>query len=162
LEKFIMLRFASISVCFLLALATACTHTPPEQALPAPSARQTEPLMFSLQPDWRLTRLDGQNVSVGASGAVYLSFTEDNRVTGYGGCNRILGAYLREGRRITFSRMASTRRACLTGMKTEDLFFKTLEAVQSWDMTGNDTILRFYDADKRLRLEFQISEDRDQ
>jgi putative lipoprotein len=158
-EKFIMFRFAPASVCFLFVLA-ACSQTPPppkEQELPAPAAQQLESSMFSLQPDWRLTHLGGQKVSAGAHGAAWLRFTEDNRVTGYGSCNRIVGTYLREGRQIAFSRLASTRRACLTSPEIENNFFKALETARSWELTENGIVLRFYDADARLLLEMEAT-----
>ena len=155
-----MFRFAStataISACFLLVLATACqTPSSTEQKLPAPVAQQVETPVFSLQSDWRLTSLGGQKVSAGADGAAYLRFAEDNRVTGYGSCNRIIGTYLREGQQTTFSKMAATRRLCLASMEIEDSFFKALEATRNWDITENGTVLRFYDADKHLLLEME-------
>jgi heat shock protein HslJ len=144
--------FRSAFACCLLVLATACTSLP-----------ERKPPAFPQQIDWRLARLEGQNVPAGVDGPARLRFDTD-RIVGYGGCNRIFGEYHQEGKRLTFSRMAVSRRACLAGMEYEDAFLKALEATQSWSLTKSGEgigTLRFYDADGRLRLEMEAMEARD-
>lgn len=144
--------FRSALTCCLLVLATACASLP-----------EREPPAFPQRVDWRLVRLEGQKVPVGVDGPARLRFDAD-RVVGYGGCNRIFGEYHQEGKRLTLSKLAASRRACLAGMEYEDAFLKALEATQSWSLRNRGQgvgTLRFYDADGRLRLEMEAMETRD-
>ncbi len=57
---------------------------------------------------------------------------ENNRVQGFGGCNLMMGTYtLSEGKRIRFSKMASTMMAC-PNLEEEHTFFKILEQVDNY------------------------------
>lgn len=45
-------------------------------------------------------------------GEVSLEFTDDGRVAGSDGCNRVMGGWEADGNKITFSQMATTMMAC--------------------------------------------------
>lgn len=65
---------------------------------------------------WKLKTLDGEKVEMVENQSKEISFTlknEENRVTGFSGCNTFSGVYsLLEKNEISFSQMASTMRAC--------------------------------------------------
>lgn len=62
-----------------------------------------------------------------------LDIAADGRVTGSGGCNRIVGQARIEGAAIAFSQMASTRMACpLAVMDQEAKFLAALGQVSRW------------------------------
>lgn len=64
------------------------------------------------------------------------------RVEGYGGCNRIVGEYRLKGDGIQFSRLASTRRACISAMgQVEEVFLQALEKARSWMRREGDLFL---------------------
>ena len=65
--------------------------------------------------DWQLVSLGpvGAETAVVAGTIVTLKFAEDGRANGSTGCNSYGGSYEVRGDNITFSRIASTRRACL-------------------------------------------------
>ena len=65
---------------------------------------------------WKLKKLEGKVVTMkdNQEGEVYFILkTDENRVTGFAGCNVLSGEYaLEEGNRIRFKNMAVTMRAC--------------------------------------------------
>ncbi|MFN8632875.1 MAG: META domain-containing protein [Chloroflexota bacterium] len=72
-------------------------------------------------------------------------FTEDGSVAGGSGCNTYRGSYLIDGSTITFSQMATTRRACVQPgvMEQEQAFLAALTAVRRFSATGE--MLRLLD-----------------
>ena len=66
---------------------------------------------------------------------------KNNRVHGSGGCNTFNGSYeLKEGNRISFSKIASTLMAC-ENMEAEQEFFKVLETADKFNLVGNTLTL---------------------
>jgi heat shock protein HslJ len=92
------------------------------------SRYSTEPLENTY---WKLTRL-GDSPVVPASTQQEPHFVlhpQSRRVSGSGGCNRLLGGYELKGDQLIFGKMASTMMACAEGMETEKAFLKALEQV---------------------------------
>lgn len=106
--------------------------------------------------DWRLTRLGDQSVSTSNPAAVPdLTFrSEDDRVSGTGGCNQFSGSYDLDGETITLGRIASTLMACEEGMEIESAFFAALERVRTWNVDGGT--LELYDAGGEILMRFTI------
>jgi heat shock protein HslJ len=65
-------------------------------------------------------------------------------VTGSGGCNRLTGSYDLNGDHVSFSKVASTRMACLGGMETAEAFLEALGIVSRWMIVGQQ--LELFDA----------------
>lgn len=88
---------------------------------------------------WKLVRLG--DVSVKAADGqreAYLVFdTEEPRVAGSGGCNRVNGGFETDGAKLKFGRMAATRMACPEGMEQEQQFLAALEGVASHRIAGS-------------------------
>jgi copper homeostasis protein (lipoprotein) len=95
---------------------------------------------------WLLTSLGGQPVVVTDPQRQPSLVLDEaaNRLTGSGGCNRIMGGYQLDGDQIRFLQVASTRMACPDGLDTEVAFTKALAQVVSWRILGRR--LEFYDA----------------
>lgn len=92
---------------------------------------------------WKLVELNGQPVRTeeGNREAFLILKEEDNRAHGNGGCNTFNGSYeMKEGNRITFSKMASTLMACVD-METEQQFMQVLETVDNYNLTETTLIL---------------------
>ncbi|MFZ0257519.1 MAG: META domain-containing protein [Gammaproteobacteria bacterium] len=66
---------------------------------------------------------------------------ESQRVSGSGGCNRFMGKYTLDGNNLTFSKLATTKRACPAGMDTEQALHAVLGQVRSWRVTGQHLAL---------------------
>lgn len=96
--------------------------------------------------DWRLISLGpaGAETNVVAGTTVTLKFGEDDRASGSTGCNSYGGTYQVRGDNISFSRLVSTRRACLdqNANEQEQRFLSTLGAANRFRLTrGRLTIL---------------------
>ncbi|MEZ4888616.1 MAG: META domain-containing protein [Chitinophagales bacterium] len=93
---------------------------------------------------WRLVELGGQAIKGNKNNpkeAHMVLVSEDNSVSGSGGCNSFSGVYeVKNGNRITFSKMISTKMAC-KNMKEESNFFKVLEIIDNYTITGNTLVL---------------------
>jgi heat shock protein HslJ len=79
--------------------------------------------------------------------------SQDRRVSGSSGCNRLMGGYALEGETLAFSRLASTRMACAEGMDTEQKFLAALEQVKTWKIVGEH--LELFDTGGRLLVRFE-------
>lgn len=103
----------------------------------------------SLSTDQRaLTGFDWQLVSLGPVGAetglvagttVTMKLGEDERVSGSTGCNSYGGTYQVRGDNISFSRIVSTRRACLdqNANEQEHRFLSVLETANRFRLSSN-------------------------
>jgi copper homeostasis protein (lipoprotein) len=116
-------------------------------------ARMTISELFDTR--WELTRLDDEPIALAENQrAPYLVlYSENHRVSGFGGCNRLNGSFEMEGPSITFSRMASTKMACIPGGDTERAFLATLEKVTNFHKEAHH--LELIDADGGLLLRFE-------
>jgi heat shock protein HslJ len=79
--------------------------------------------------------------------------TDGHRVAGSGGCNRLLGGYRLDGKRIAFEKFAVTLMACPAGMEQEREFLGALGEASHWRVLGSH--LELFDAGGALlaRLE---------
>ena len=84
---------------------------------------------------WQLTELMGTAVADPTNGdrAVYLEFSsKDSRISGFSGCNNIMGAYtITKMGGLDLSKLATTQMACLGG-KDDSLFLKTIQMADSY------------------------------
>jgi len=112
----------------------------------------TEPLENTY---WKLTRLGAEPVFVYEQQREpsLVFYSENHRVSGSGGCNRLTGTYQLNGEEIHFGPFASTRMACPKGMDTEEAFFVALEHVKTWNVIGQH--LEFYDVNGELLARFE-------
>jgi copper homeostasis protein (lipoprotein) len=104
---------------------------------------------------WRLVRLRGEPVRAEPNQREphIVLRTHDQRVSGSGGCNRLLGGYRIDGNRIAFEKFAATLMACPAGMEQERAFLGALGQAVRWRVVGSHLEL-FGDAGSPLaRLE---------
>lgn len=91
---------------------------------------------------WKLVSLQGEEVSIPKDQREphIILKTEDDNVTGSGGCNVLNGTYkLGENSSISFSKMATTMMSC-PDMKTEEQFLKVFEKIEFYRLK-DDTLL---------------------
>ena len=104
---------------------------------------------------WKLTRLGNAAVIVGEKQreAHFVLRSQDRRLGGSGGCNRLLGSYELDGDTLTFGQMAATKMACGQGMDTETSFLEALTQVKTWKIVGEH--LELFDAGGHLLARFE-------
>jgi uncharacterized lipoprotein YbaY/heat shock protein HslJ len=95
---------------------------------------------------WKLMRLGSQPVTVADNQREphFVLQSETKRVSGSGGCNRMMGSYTLDGDKLAFSQMAGTMMACPEGMDLEQAFHAALQKVAKWRIDGET--LELFDA----------------
>lgn len=88
---------------------------------------------------WKLTHLGETPVEVTENQtAPHLVLADDTqRVSGSGGCNRVMGGFQLDGDKLRFGQMASTMMACVAGMEQEQQFLHVLKEVEGYRIQGN-------------------------
>ena len=108
-----------------------------------PTATSTATLVNTY---WKLVRLDGEAVEVkdDQREPYFVLHSEEQRVGGYSGCNRLTGSYAASEDSLTFSQMGGTMMACAEGMELERAFLDALGKVARFRIEGET--LEVFDA----------------
>lgn len=105
---------------------------------------------------WTLVQLNNKPVVLAegrrAPGLVF--HTENNRLSGSGGCNQLVGNYKVNGPSLDLGMLAATRMACLDEGNVEDEFLRTLSQVKTWNILGQR--LELYDQLGALLARFEL------
>lgn len=105
-------------------------------------AKNNEPITEKY---WKLKTLEGKDVKMAKNQEKEIYFmlkTDENRVTGFAGCNTILGTYtLEKGNRIQFSQMGATMMACPDVDVNESEFLKIFELADNYTINGDELSL---------------------
>ena len=90
---------------------------------------------------WKLKTLEGKDVKMAENQEREIFFTlksQENRVTGFAGCNGISGEYtLEAGNRIRFSNMATTMKMCPDVTVNESEFLQVFELADNFTINGD-------------------------
>jgi heat shock protein HslJ len=106
---------------------------------------------------WRAAEIEGVPYRAPAGAReVHLRFASD-RVSGFTGCNNLAGGYERDGERLHFKPLATTRMACLPAGDLETRFLSALQATASHRVSGGTLELLDAGGKTRLRLEARDS-----
>lgn len=121
-----------VSVCMAgtLAIFTAC-HTSKEVAT-----------LASLNGTWTLEEINGAAVVSNQEDTPFIAFdTENGKISGFSGCNRIMGSFETNSKPgiIALSNIGSTRMAC-PDMTTERNMLNTLGQVKKYMITKEGTV----------------------
>jgi putative lipoprotein len=93
--------------------------------------------------DWVVQSVGG--MSAGSERRAHIAFAADGRVTGSGGCNRLMGRADIDGAAIAFGATATTRMACAPNvMDQERRLLAALAATRSYRIV--DAVLTLHDA----------------
>ena len=126
-----MKRIKISCLLFICCLAVVSCQTKPAGA----QQNQTEGLSNS---SWELTSINNRQVITSSiSEGVYITFEpNENRVSGFAGCNRFFGNYrLGESGELTFDAIGSTKMMC-NNMAIETEFLNVLHKVNRYEQDG--------------------------
>ena len=99
-----------------------------------------DPASLLTGPDWRVEDVAGTGIV--DSSNITLMFGADGRVSGSGGCNRMMGGYTLTGEGLTFSQMAATMMACPEALMTQERrVFDALAAVTRFDIDATGALV---------------------
>lgn len=88
---------------------------------------------------WAIEEIEGQPVL--DKNATALRFDPDGRVSGNTGCNSVTGSATIAADKVTFSTLATTRRACAPeAMAQEQRLLKALEGVRNFSLDAAGTL----------------------
>jgi heat shock protein HslJ len=127
---------------------TAHTVAYRQQQAPStpPASPETKPVKQPLAgTHWTLTQLNGQAVSTDPNNKeAYIELDPNTqRLSGSGGCNRLMGSYELDGSSLRFKQVASTMMACKgDAMTSEQSFIKALSDAASYRIHGSTLLLR--------------------
>lgn len=111
------------------------------------------PAAPELEGFWALVELSGDEVPPDIS--ITLSITADEGISGQAACNRYMGNIERNGTRVFFGPLGSTRMACPDPqMIWEDRYLQALESVSQAARNGDSLVLS--DAAGETQLRFSV------
>lgn len=94
--------------------------------------------------EWKLVSVNTEKGVITPENAMKqptLKINADGKVNGQGGCNGFFGTVKIDGKKIDFSKMASTMMAC-QHMEIETAYLKALEEVDSYEVKSGNLILK--------------------
>ncbi len=98
---------------------------------------------------WMLKDIAGQAVQMPAGMDMpWLQMAADKSLSGFGGCNNIMGKVELDGSSIGFPGVASTKKFCEATQKTEDAFMGALREARTFKI--QDGLLKLMNGDKEL------------
>lgn len=137
-----------LSVLLIFFLITGCNQGDEREAATEKSTIETMDTPELKGSSWILTELQEKSVQKSEDwGVPEITFhKEDNRLSGYGGCNQLNGSFiLGDDNEVRFSQIATTKRYCEPVMALEDNFLAILNRVSSYRMDNETLILLFDD-----------------
>lgn len=136
---------------FAVLLLAGCVYDNPQTkgATPAKSAAQL------LNTHWKLMQLGDQVIATPQdSGEIHFVLQSENqRVVGFSGCNRMMGIYALNGNELKFDQMGGTMMACTANMEVERKFLGMFSDVARWEIRGET--LTLLNADGKAVAEFE-------
>ena len=133
-------RLTSLSLAAAIAMAGGCAATPDS----APPDTGLTPSYSLTNTYWKLTELDGAPVTMvpEQEREVRITLTDDGKVQGFTGCNRVMGGYTLTGTALRFTQLAGTRMACPPPlMQLESAVLANLNSVTGYQLEGEKLIL---------------------
>ena len=122
-----------ISVAAAITLAAGCASTAPVSS----TASLTNTY-------WKLTELDGARVSMTPEQEreVRITLDDNGKVTGFTGCNQVMGGYTVAADVLRFTQLAGTRMMCPPpAMQLESAVLANLNSVTGFRIEGEQLIL---------------------
>ena len=106
-----------------------------------------------LDKEWILVKIKDAKVSYSRGKTPWIKLSE-GKVSGFSGCNRMIGSYTLEGETLTFNALGGTKMLCLEVADFESHFLEYLQKTHSWKCKGGNLCL--FDKDKKLIMKFKI------
>lgn len=129
-------------IAMLAMLAMGCNSNKKNKSQAKDSTNQEQAIDKPItEKYWKLKTLEGQEIRMAENQEREIFFTlktDENRVTGFAGCNALSGEYtLEEGNRIRFSNMAVTMKACPDIDVNESEFLEVFELADNYTIDGD-------------------------
>ena len=106
-----------------------------------------------LNTEWVVLEMEKEKVSVEAEKTPWIKLSE-GRMSGFSGCNRMIGSYALDGNTLTFGALGGTKMLCFDAQELENKFLQTLQKTQYWKCKKGK--LSLFDKDKKEIMKFKI------
>jgi len=106
-----------------------------------------------LNKEWVIVKIEKEKITTDVEKAPWIKLSE-RRVSGFSGCNRLMGSYLLEGKTLFFSQLGGTKMFCFDTQELEDKFMKTLSKTHFWKSKRGKLYL--FDQNKTAIMTFEI------
>lgn len=118
--------FKLIASIFTIAILTGCCNCRSYQ-------KRSQRTLITTQ--WQLSQLMGKNVKLNHD-AFYIVFSDDNKISGRGACNNIMGNYTsNKNKSLKIDKLSSTMMMC-PDMSQENVFKNALSKTTHYAMDG--------------------------
>jgi heat shock protein HslJ len=129
--KNIRLSLLWLSLFFTLSAEKCSKTAAPVDALTALTGSQ-----------WNLTSLAGQALKLpDGVKTPFLSLAKDGKLSGFGGCNQLMGSMKLEGTALSFPGLGGTKMFCEGAQPTENAFMSALRSTNSFKLDGDKLML---------------------
>ncbi|MFB9293302.1 META domain-containing protein [Persicitalea jodogahamensis] len=140
------MKSSLIALVFVALSVTGCSDNHPRKvkgdALETLNKTDQNPITEKY---WKLVTLAGREVIMSKNQereSYFILKTDQNRVTGFAGCNTFNGTYtLEKGSRIRFSPLATTRKACSDVDISEPEFLRVFGLTDNYTIKGDTLTL---------------------
>ena len=106
------------------------------------STSTSTPMASIIGTRWNLATVAGEAIRLPEGKEnPYLSIAEDNRLAGFGGCNKLMGSVKLDGNAISFPGVGSTKMYCQETQAVETSFLTALRATNSFTLDGDKLTL---------------------
>jgi len=105
-----------------------------------------------LDKEWIVVKIEKEKIA-DTEKTPWIKLSE-GRVSGFSGCNRMIGSYSWEGKTLTFSQLGGTKMFCFDAQELEDKFMKTLSKTHFWKYKRGKLYL--FDENKTAIMMFEI------
>lgn len=109
-----------------------------------------EPIRFNVPGEWKLSRINGEDVSLTRPITLNVN-TAEQKVSGFAGCNQYFGNFTTDKNSLKFRLLGSTKMFC-DSMDTETKFLDALAQINSFSTEGNTLVML---TDQAVVLEFK-------
>ena len=106
-----------------------------------------------LNKEWLLAAIGKEKITTDTGKTPWIKLSE-GRVSGFSGCNRMIGSYALDGNTLTFGALGGTKMLCFDAQELEDKFLQTLQKTQYWKCKKGK--LSLFDKDKKEIMKFKI------
>lgn len=101
-----------------------------------------DPLTALTGSQWNLTGLAGQALQLPEGVKTpFLSLAKDGKLSGFGGCNNLMGTMKLDGSALSFPGLGSTKMFCKDAQPTENAFMGALRETNGYTLDGNTLTL---------------------
>jgi heat shock protein HslJ len=106
------------------------------------TSASVDPLTTLTGSQWNLTSLAGEALHLPEGVKTpFLTLAKDGKLSGFGGCNQLMGSMKLEGSSLSFPGLGGTKMFCKAAQPTENAFMGALRSTNAFKLDGDKLML---------------------